>query len=215
MTIRKYQEKDREQIETIHFETGFMGKSMSSYLSNNKIWKNEIKYYFEKESSNIFVAEENKRIIGYILGCLDDKNLNETKQFLVMSFLGFFKSFFRKDFRFWKGQVKSIFNMVIGRSDELKFKIPENSGHIHINILPEFRGKNRGSKLLKTLEKHFKENGVKTIHADSFGTRLNPNQNFWLKNGFTIFSKVKTSIWKTELPKEKIFLICYKKELNN
>ena len=107
----------------------------------------------------------------------------------------------------------SLINTLIGRSEEIKFKTPKNAGHIHINLLPEARGKNYGTRLLKEFERYAKQEGVKTIHADSYQTKINPNTHFWLKNGFKVYSKVKTSIWKKQLPEENINLICYSKNL--
>lgn len=70
-----------------------------------------------------------------------------------------------------------------------------------------------GTKLLNAFFKYAKSKGVKKIHADSFQTRLNPNKNFWIKNGFKEYCKVNTIAWKTYYPKEDIKLVCYVKEL--
>ena len=73
MHIRKYKTSDRKQVEKIHFETGFLGKSMSEFLSNNDLFKKSISYYLDKEPESSFVLVHNKKVVGYLLGCLDDK----------------------------------------------------------------------------------------------------------------------------------------------
>ena len=95
----------------------------------------------------------------------------------------------------------------------MKFKTPKNAGHIHINILPGFRGKGYGTKLLNKFEKYAKKKGVKTIHADGFQTRVNPNSKFWHKNGFREYSKLKSIIWEKQFPNEEIFVVCYSKKI--
>jgi N-acetylglutamate synthase-like GNAT family acetyltransferase len=75
------------------------------------------------------------------------------------------------------------------------------------------RGKGWGTKLLNEYAKYAKSKGVKTIYACSFRTRLNKNTNFWLKNGFKEMSKAKSFYWKTQLPDEKMDLVCYAKNL--
>ena len=106
-----------------------------------------------------------------------------------------------------------IFLVVLRIAEETAFKTPKDSGHIHINLLPKARGKGVGTRLLKEFFKYAKSNGVKRIHADSFQTRLNPNKSFWLKNGFKEYCKVQTIMWKDYHPAEKMFLVCYLKEL--
>jgi len=213
MHIRKYKQSDRKQIEFINFETGFLGSSMSKFLSNNKLWKKGIKYYLEKEPESIFVLEDKNKVVGYLFGCIDDKNNDESINFVLHNIENLIKSIFlpKKDRLFWRSQFMSLINTIIGKSEEIKFKTPKSSGHIHINLLPEARGKNYGTKLLKEFEKYAKQKGVKIIHADSYQTKINPNTNFWIKNGFKVYSRVNTSIWKKQLPKENINLVCYSK----
>ena len=93
MKIRKYKHSDRAQVEHINFETALLGKSMSKFLTNNKLYKNNIKYYVEKEPESIFILED-KKVVGYLLGCLDDKNNPEVFSAIGGNIKNFFKSFF-------------------------------------------------------------------------------------------------------------------------
>jgi GNAT superfamily N-acetyltransferase len=216
MIIRKYRKSDRSQVEHIQFETYFLGKSGSLIATNPKRFHKEIRYYLEKEQESCFVAVNNGKVIGYLLGCLDDENHEESiNAFLLKSIFLFFQLPFmnRKDRTFWFGTIKMIFGAILGKSEEKNFIPPKNSGHIHINLLPEARGKSTGTKLLKAFLEYAKSKNVKLIHADSFQTRVNPNKNFWIKNGFKEYIKVKTSMWKTYYPKEDIRLVCYVKKL--
>jgi GNAT superfamily N-acetyltransferase len=216
MHIRKYKPSDRTQIEHIHFETGFLGKSMTPFLSNNNIWKKEIKYYLEKEPESIFVLEDKNKITGYLLGCVNDNKNNEILSFILHNLERLFKISFlpKKDRNYWSSQFNSLVKIILKKSEEYRFKTPKNSGHFHINLLPEARGKKYGTKLLKEFEKYAKQNHVKLLHADGYQTKLNPNNNFWIKNNFKMYSKVKTSMWEKQLPNENINLICYSKKLS-
>lgn len=216
MIIRPYRTEDRAAVEHIQFETYFLGKSGSHLLTNKKRFHKEIAYYLEKEPESCFVAEEKGCVVGYLLGCLDDRNHAEPiyhfvgKQLITTLQLPFMHP---KDQKFWFGRTVFLLNAMIGQSEDGKFKTPPNAGHIHINLLPEARGKNVGTKLLKTFFKYAKSKGVNSIHADSFQTRVNPNTNFWIKNGFTEYCKVKTGMWKKQYPNEEMFLVCYLKKL--
>jgi GNAT superfamily N-acetyltransferase len=214
MKIRNYKKTDRDRVEHIHFENGFLGKSLSLFLSNNKLWKSGIKYYLEREPESVFVLEKNGTIFGYLLGCLDDRKRIKAG-IAGRLFKNFVKSIFlpKKDRVFWRDRFALFFRAFFRISNELKFKTPKNSGHFHIGLLPEARKSGYGTKLLKHFEDYARENGVKMIHADGYKTEFNPNERFWNKNGFKVYSLVKTSIWKKQLPKTDVFLICYHKKI--
>ena len=215
MLIRKYLPTDRSQVEHINFETGYLGSSMSELLTNNDIWKKSIEYYLDNEPESIFVLDDKGKIEGYLFGCLDDRKNNGVFHFITFNIINLARSLFlpQKDKIFFRSQFMSLIYTILGKSDEIKFDTPKKAGHIHINLLPKVRGKNYGTKLLKEFEKYARKKGVKIIHADSFETKVSSNKNFWIKNDFKIYSKVKTSIWKKQLPNEKINLVCYNKKL--
>lgn len=135
MIIREYRQNDRTAVEHIRFETYFLGKSGSLLVDNPKIFTKDIAYYLDKEPESCFVAEEKGKIVGYLLGCLDDKNHNES----ISAFLGkSIRKLFQlplmssKDRKFWWSKIKVIFLAISGKSDDAKFKTPKDSGHIHI-----------------------------------------------------------------------------------
>jgi ribosomal protein S18 acetylase RimI-like enzyme len=215
MLIRKYKSSDRLEVEKIHFETGFLGKSMDVFLSHHKFWSNGIKYYLEEEPDSIFVADDAGKVAGYVLGCLDDKKhseffaaiFNTTQNLVSLPLMP------KKDRKFWLSQMRVIANNITGKSEEVKFKTPQDSGHVHINMRSQYRRLGIGSKLLSAFEDYAKDSGVHTIHADSFKTRLNPSVSFWEKNGFKETSRVRTSFWSDKYPNEAIYLVCYVKQL--
>ncbi len=213
--IRKYNEKDKKAVELIHFETGFLGKSMEKFLTRNKEWSEEIKYYLENEPESIFVAVGNNRVVGYLIGFLDDSKHKITSDFIKRAITNLIKASFMpaKDRKFWIGRIKFIFRAVLGISEDRELKSPKNAGHFHINLLPEARGKCIGSKLMKFFFEYAKKKGTKIIHADGFETRLNLNKNFWLKNSFREYSKARTSYWQEQYPNEMIYTVCYVREL--
>lgn len=217
--IRKYAPEDKQQVQHIHWETGLIGKSMSKVYTQKKQWAKKTKYYLEKEPESCFVAEnkKTKKAIGYLFGCLSDEAMgeNETKKFIkdILWHIIRYPFFNKKDQLFTRNMTSMLVQAIRGKTKEANIHPPKNSGHIHINLLPEARGKNIGSKLLKKFFTYAKKQGVKTIHADSFQTRLNPNIHFWKKNGFIEHTKATTSYWCKIYPKEHINICFYVKKL--
>lgn len=58
----------------------------------------------------------------------------------------------------------------------------------NIYLLPKYRGKNTGTRIIKALEKHAKNNGIKTVKVYS-NTKA---ENFYLKQGYAPTGKTKT-----------------------
>jgi GNAT superfamily N-acetyltransferase len=215
MLIRKYRPDDRFAVEQIHFETGFLGKSMAPFLSNNNLWKQMISYYLDKEPESSFVLEDKGKIYGYLLGCVDDKkshnNFKELFNFIMRRIRSLFLP--KKDRKFWKSQMTYLFKIIIGSSKDLKLKKPNHAGHFHINLLPEARGKSYGTKMLKAFEKQAKSKGIKFIHAESFQREVYCAKNFWTKNNFKESDRVISKHWETQLPNETIYLVCNVKKI--
>ena len=103
MIIRKYQPKDRSRVEYIHFETFLIGKSIRPFVNDQKRFDEEIKYYLDKEPESCFVVEDKSKVVGYLLGCLDDKKNDEgtvkyfLKHLIILFQLPFMSS---KDIKF-------------------------------------------------------------------------------------------------------------------
>jgi GNAT superfamily N-acetyltransferase len=216
MIIRKYKKKDRLSVERIHFETGFLGSSMSKFLTTNRLWKEEISYYLNFEKNNCFVLEVDGKVRGYLISSFNKSEFKSNLGFVYRVFKNYFLSLFssKKDRVFWSNNLKHFFDILFKKSKELDLKTPSNSVDFHINIYKDFRGKNAGSKILKVFEKHAKSKKVKNIIGISYETSLNNNKNFWIKNGFVEYSKVRTLFWDKYIEKkEKINLICYSKKL--
>lgn len=215
MLIRKFISTDRKAVADIHFETGFLGKSMSIFLTKRRLFDMDVQFYLDKMADNIFVVEEDNKVVGYIFGCLDDKDDNLVLRIIPSMINSMLNLPFmpKKDRKYWLSRFRWIFDNLISKSDSLKMKHPSDAGHIHINLLPDARGKGYGTRLMKEFCRYAKKKGVKVIHADGFMTDFNPNENFWKKNDFTVFSKVRTDFWKKYLPDKDIYLVCRKKTL--
>lgn len=216
MFIRQYRKEDRKAIERISFETGFMGESMNKLISSPRLWALGIKQYLDYEPESIFVAEENGQVVGYVFGFLEDLKYDK-KRIMVMSILRnlrFLYSLVLEDKIFWLDKLKESTIIFVKSLFGRGFKEPKDSGHLHINLLPSVRGKNIGSQLLDRFFKYAKKNGTKTIFANSYQRAENLKNNFWIKNGFHEYSKIKTGFWKQHLPEKEIYLVCYTKDLS-
>lgn len=213
VVIRSYESSDREAVMRVQFETGLLGGCMSAVLDDEWLFTREVAYYLDEEPESVFVAVDEGEVVGYVLGCLDDSNHSSLRALLaqVKHILTRWFSLSRTDRVFWGGRLCWLVRAVIG--PERKLATPPNAGHLHINVLPRARGEGVGSLLLERFFSYARSNGVSCLHADGFLTRLNPNASFWGRHGFSVFSQVRTSMWRRVFPGEEVFVVVYVKKL--
>ena len=216
MIVRSYTPEDRLEVERIHFETGFLGRSMDMILSDSALWDQKIAWYLDREPESAFVLDDGS-VVGYLVGCLDDTQNYELHPLRAMRhFVSDAVRSLRlpaEDRQFWMRRISHLGEVVVGHSGERHLKTPENAGHLHINLVADARGRGYGTKLLRAFESYALSNGVATLHAESFETRVNPNSSFWDRNGFEVYSRVPTTFWKPFLPDEDVSIVSYSKRI--
>jgi len=215
MFIRHYRKEDRASIERVNFETGFLGQSMNKLISSPKLWSWGIKHYLDYEPESIFVLEENGQVLGYVLGFLEEFKYDKKKMVLksILRNSRFIWSLVLQDKIFWLDKLRESFVVFSHALFSGRFKEPNNSGHIHINLLPSVRGSGAGSQLLQRFLEYAKKKGTKTVYANSYQWAESIDKNFWIKNGFKEYSKIRTTFWRQQLPEKDIYLVCYVKDL--
>ena len=67
MLIRTYEDRDRERVEEICVITD------NSHLERNLLFTLYCHYYIDYEKENCFVAEEDGKVVGYIISAKDNK----------------------------------------------------------------------------------------------------------------------------------------------
>ncbi|MFW5780926.1 MAG: GNAT family N-acetyltransferase [Bacillota bacterium] len=168
MDIRKYQDKDKKNLQYICIATARPSPKTPKDRDVLTTLYND--YFTENESQNIFVAvTPNDDAIGYIL-C--SSNFNKFKKTMKKYYLP----------KVWKLSKKKWFLMqlelILDR--RLSKKYP---AFLHINILDNYQRKGLGSKLMNALMDHLKEKGVKGLML-GVGSDNEKGINFYKKYGF-------------------------------
>lgn len=168
--VRKYLEKDKENlrricVETSSFPTGSeTQRNFLYYLYND--------YYSECEGENCFVfTDENDEAVGYILCAEDfDRFYGEMKKTYLPRLLNLGR-------RYYMTSLGEIFVHRIFRK--------EYPAHLHIDILPAYQGVGAGTQLVGALKTHLKEKNCRGIML-SAGSSNKKAISFYKKNGFRV-----------------------------
>ncbi|MEA3378052.1 MAG: GNAT family N-acetyltransferase [Nanoarchaeota archaeon] len=155
MKIRKYKKTDKEQLRELCNDTAFNGLGTEYLFSDRQTMADIfIKYYTNFEPKNIYVAEKDKKIIGYLTGCTHPLKYKILSN-LILIFLiprvicRYFFKYNKKDKEF----IRSILSVRFS-------KTPKNANHFHRNVKKSFRKKGIGTKLVKAFYKNLKNKRV-------------------------------------------------------
>ena len=173
MEIRKYFDKDKEDLREICKETAFASyKKDPQKLETVPIMYND--YFTEQEPDNIFVlADDNDKAVGYIICSAN------------------YEKFQRLMNTEYKDRVKNV------RKQEIFFlkifmaflkQIKNSPVHFHIDILPEYQHQGWGTKLIDSLCEHLKNKGINhlsicSVDKNSIGYKM------YIKYGFREMKK--------------------------
>ena len=149
VTIRKFEEKDRNIIRKICMDTG-KKSFQKSEKKRNFIALMWIDYYMDFEPDNIFVADDDGTACGYVL-CSTNRELFNNKMKEV-----YIPKVKKISFLLWlfsKITVKTSYKL------DGKF-----GGGFHINIDDAHQGLKLGPKLLTTMGVHLKNKGLRYMY---------------------------------------------------
>lgn len=168
MNIRKYQDKDKDNLRKICIKTAppqknEKGKTLLTLLYND--------YYTEKEPDNCFVlVNENDEAVGYIICAKDFYSYRKT-------FMAEYMPKIKKlSFAKYLEKLLSLYTFEW-------YYAKKYPAHLHIDILKEYTGKGSGTNLIQSLFCQLADNNVKGIML-GVGTNNKKAIKFYERNGF-------------------------------
>lgn len=174
ITVRKYQEKDRENLLKICIETSGLPTETEKDRAFLNLMYND--YYAAVEGHNCFVAaDENDEAVGYIL-CAE----NFDRYFKV------FKALYLPEI---KKLGFNYYTMALGEIAVHSLFRKKYPAHLHIDILPLCQGKGTGTALVNELKAHLKTKGIDNVML-SCGMGNKRAIKFYKKNDFKMVANI-------------------------
>ena len=170
MTIRPYQEKDKNNVRNICIETSVGHEApVKEKLFILNLYCD---YYIEQEPQNCFVlADDNDAAVGYIL-CSENM-----KKYLKNTCT--YRALIRS-----KGLMKYLYSW-----GEIIAHLPASKkckAHMHIDILPSYQHKGYGTQLINALKENLSSKGIHSVMLVVNSSNKNAVK-FYKKNGFNSF----------------------------
>jgi GNAT superfamily N-acetyltransferase len=192
--IKPYEKSDRSFVRDICWMTALMGDSGNLFLDKNAkemfvdYWT---KYYTDFEPESLFVAKYNEKVVGYIMGCLDETKYNQI--FFGQNLISIIKRCLQPKIIFNIKNISFLYHSLVSLArGEYNLSLPSCSAHLHINILKGWRKQGIGTMLINRLFDHMRRTKINCIKAV---TSSEQGANFFEKNGFVKFFSRPTYAW--------------------
>lgn len=168
-------------------DTAALGEPMESFFFDRQVLADlGTLYYTDFEPASTWVAQIDKEVVGYLMGCLDTRRyLRVTAGIILPQVL--FKALTRGVFlrrQTWRFLGAAFRSLSLGG---FKRHIPleQYPGHLHIDLKTCFRGQGIGGRLMEKFILQARAKGLKGIHLttreDNFSGRK-----FFERNGFRV-----------------------------
>lgn len=165
--IRAYVPADREAIRRICFETGYMGESIEWIWRDRESFADLVtRYYTDREPESIFVATREKRVVGYLTGCVDSERARgaavaEIRRLVLRGAL------LRPGFGAFL--ARAVLDTVRDRGVRGEALFDARwPAHLHIDFLPEGRGRGLGRRLMQLWFERLRGLGAPGVHLGTF-----------------------------------------------
>jgi ribosomal protein S18 acetylase RimI-like enzyme len=165
--IRPYTARDRERVRFIVFETDYEGESVDWLRRDRESFADLVsRYYTDQEPESLLVAESNGAVVGYLTGCVDSSRMLGTAMRESLRFIGR-GALFRPGVAgfLWR----SFYDLVRDRGTSQNVLIDARwPAHLHVDLLPEARGKGVGRRLIGRWLARLRELGSRGVHLGTF-----------------------------------------------
>ena len=190
VVIRLYQAADRQAVWEIACDTADRGKPVENFFPDRAVVADMLmRYYTDYEPQALWVAEHEKRVVGYLSGCLDSARYSHVMAWRIMpgaTMRAILKGLLwrRETIKLFKDAIKSLLRGGVRRDMPLS----DYPAHLHINLRDGFRGQHLGQRLVERFIDQAKSANVKGIHASVLEDNVFASK-FFAQAGFNVVRK--------------------------
>ena len=165
LKVRPYSPSDRQAVRDICCDTGFMGNPIDPIYNDRDAFADFFtRYYTDLEPENALVAEDDGRVVGYLLGCLKYNSVNRRQLWLIISrtvpkIIGRILTF-----QYTKNSMKFLSWFLFKAAGETPKGVPD-AAHFHINMYSEYRTGFAGRRLIFPFVNQVAKLGIKGVYG--------------------------------------------------
>jgi ribosomal protein S18 acetylase RimI-like enzyme len=177
IVVRPYRFEDRAAVRDVCYRTGYLGRPIDWQWFDAESFADMFSgYYTDREPESALVVEIDGVVLGYLLGCLDTERAPSAGAAAARHIV-------RRGIAFrvgtagviWRTVGDSLVDIAKQRLDprELEFSDPRWPAHLHIDLLPDARGRGVGHQLVSRWLDSLRTRNVPGCHLQTFAENTN------------------------------------------
>jgi hypothetical protein len=199
VSIRRYQESDREAIRQICCDTGFLGRPIDPIYRDRELFADLITNpYLDYEPEWALIAEHDGRVVGYLLGSVTP-HFNRTLMFC--GFQTACKMLSRLLTSKYQDHPRSekFVRWVLTKGLMEQPNHPEDAAHLHLNLERQFRWGAVARRLWALYEDQLKAAGFAHYYAQFYSCAQRNPELMYARCGFQIYDRHDTTMFQPEI----------------
>ncbi len=165
LKIRPYSPNDRQAVRNICCDTGFMGDPIDPVYNDRDAFADFFtRYYTDCEPENAIVAEDDGRVVGYLLGCFKVKSARNRQAWIIVT-RTVPKIFGRLlTGKYTRASIKFLSWFLFKAAGETPKSVP-GAAHFHVNMYKEYRTGFAGRRLIFPFVNRAAERGFPGVYG--------------------------------------------------
>ena len=185
-TIRKYRDRDREEIRKIAASTVTGYPRSDLKLVADLL----ISYYVNCEPEHLLVAEVEDGVVGYLSGCFNSTRCRWIKGIRIIPG-AVVRALVRGEVGWREVRYLGSFIYVAAHGGLRSSPPPGYPAHFHINVAKNWRGRGLGTKLVESFFEMLRKNEISGVHVrvrknDRRASRFFRSLGFTRENGYPV-----------------------------
>jgi ribosomal protein S18 acetylase RimI-like enzyme len=212
LSVRLFQQEDRRALLTIGSETAFFGAPIEAFLEDRKVFEDAFfSYYTDYEPEHAWSACDHDQVVGFLTGCPDTRRHDRyfQKKILPEVIWKWIRGKYhlgRKTIRYALAILKAGLHREFAAADLQMYP-----AHLHINLLPAWRGKGLGRSLMDHYLNQLQMEGITGVHltTTSYNTAA---CRLYESEGFQLIDERRTEMY-AHLVSQPISTRCYARKI--
>lgn len=206
-SVRPYQPRDRDAIRRIYADTAFFGEPVEAYFDDRDLFADlGIDAYLDHYPQYTWVAGSAETVVGYIVGCpLGDAKIRRHNLARLPCLVWHLAA---GRYRVGRKTLAYVYDQALAaiRRELIEIHSALYPANLHINLLPEYRGRGLGSAMLHAYLGNLRARGIPGVHTVS-SSRNEAALRMYRRFGFTVLAERTTRMWARHVGGEPVRLI--------
>lgn len=205
--VRGYQPADRDAIRALCCETGYLGNPIDALFQDRELFADLFtKAYLEHQAPWAFVAEDNGRVVGYLLGAV---SRSFELQLLRCGFVTASRMVLRLVAGRYAGHPRSrrFVRWLLTAGFREQPRHPANAAHLHWDVEKNYRGRGVPQQLWAAYAARLRTAKVRQCYGAFFSYPGRRPELVYSRYGFSVFDRKRTTLFEPELT-DPVEVVC-------